>query len=734
MEAQNLKELLTHRLYIPEIQREYVWGAEENIDKLIRFVEDVVNAVNQDEDKNVGFLYSYEVHRRYNKDSKEDPNENLLQVPLYSEHYIIDGQQRFTTLVLLLYVVALREDRLSDFQEILKSTEPTIQFSYNVRPLTEHFFRLLINQNKCLQNVKENIWYTHEFERDMTITSMVNAIAKIDAYLDAKPHFNELYESILKHVKFWYFDVKQTSQGEELYITMNSRGEKLTESEQIKPHLFEKLPKDKVNYYGKLWDNWEEYFFKYRPTDCGDQAIRYVDIAMNNFIRIISELLSLKEQNEIELTEKLSLPVLEKWFNALKRIPADDIFKREIHRLYSTKEDARFFVLKSLLVTAMRQPDDQREYFRVRATMRNNVIRRKVTNHIPLLKFLKNYLFSPLSSFYEFILSGVDSEHVLASNEIQKIRILQDVKSLEIEDLFWEDEHHCIWSGDISAVIEWAMVEDGQFSFILYKQYSEKFKELFKHNENELKSDAHLDLVRRAILTLKFDDYPNYYHSWKNCSFAYEPGDWKQLFTSHKSVFKIFFTQLLNDDADKVMLSMIEKYDIADNYSEFVKEPYAPELLRYCQYKNFQWSNNSIILISREKASGPHANIHAYKYYLRVCANNFEGWQVVNFYPYGDTCVFFNQLKNINQLAIDLYWDQGKDGNKMKIQCFMRDASKLYLGETYLSSLIKNGYTWDTEVQRYSLYIDTPEDEAQSFIVMDEYLKKIMQTISNLAL
>ena len=44
----------------------------------------------------------------------------------------------------------------------------------------------------------------------------------------------------LLDVEFWCYPVEDTSMGEELYITMNSRGKALDNSERLKPLLFEK--------------------------------------------------------------------------------------------------------------------------------------------------------------------------------------------------------------------------------------------------------------------------------------------------------------------------------------------------------------------------------------------------------------------------------------------------------------------------------------------------------------
>ena len=87
MDTYSIGKLLENNiLIIPEIQREYVWG--NNIKVLTSFLNDINDSIEDAGKKNIGFLYSYSVHGK--------------------EHYIIDGQQRLTTIVLLLYVKSLQ--------------------------------------------------------------------------------------------------------------------------------------------------------------------------------------------------------------------------------------------------------------------------------------------------------------------------------------------------------------------------------------------------------------------------------------------------------------------------------------------------------------------------------------------------------------------------------------------------------------------------------------------------
>ena len=89
MNKLNIHSLLTDFSFVvPEIQREYVWGnkTSKNDYVLRQFLIDLNDKVSNGE-TNIGFLYSYK--------SGE-------------EHYLIDGQQRYTTLILLLHYITVK--------------------------------------------------------------------------------------------------------------------------------------------------------------------------------------------------------------------------------------------------------------------------------------------------------------------------------------------------------------------------------------------------------------------------------------------------------------------------------------------------------------------------------------------------------------------------------------------------------------------------------------------------
>ena len=137
IEQYNIKKLFSdYTLFVPEIQRDYVWGATENCQKvMIPFLEALNFNLQGEQNYNIGFLYSY-------TNSPED-------------NYIIDGQQRFTTIVLLLYVLSVREGK--DFNAYIGTNKPIMHFSYNVRPQTEVFMRNLFLSKTIEKNYIVNM-------------------------------------------------------------------------------------------------------------------------------------------------------------------------------------------------------------------------------------------------------------------------------------------------------------------------------------------------------------------------------------------------------------------------------------------------------------------------------------------------------------------------------------------------------------------------------------------------
>jgi len=343
----SIEEILQHyNLIVPEIQREYVWGY--NVHNIVDiFINDIVEgrstkdvgiqskkenlqnmidspdipveakealklAIEQMSDAslamNIGFLYSY--RPGYSTGSKD------------RDLYLIDGQQRFTTLFLLLFYFAIKENRERDFIHLFKInvSNGSLGFDYRVRNLTHHFFVELFTHTRTIEDlldIRNKIWFLNNFSLDVTIRSIIGDNERKSIFQIFEEKFNnseeKYFDYIKSKIKFWHFKTEETSQGEELYITMNSRGQQLADNESIRAKLFDSdIVRENPLEWSEQWENWQDFFWKNRSKTRGFSA----DEGFNEFLRWV-QLLTMFE---------------------IQSLTNDDDFEDKIHYLQSNKK------------------------------------------------------------------------------------------------------------------------------------------------------------------------------------------------------------------------------------------------------------------------------------------------------------------------------------------------------------------------------------------------------------
>lgn len=468
--------------------------------------------------------------------------------------------------------------------------------------------------------MQDQVWFKSEYKGDPTIDSMIGALSTFEEIVKSAQNIS--YKNIMENVFFWYFDVEQTFQGEELYITMNSRGEKLTDSEQIKPRLLRNETTQK-EYYGKKWDEWEEFFYDKKLR--GKRNIAAIDVAMNNIIRIVLELKTLGEHNNIKPVEdadKISLSDIKTYIDALVQLTciSDGKYIHEVERLYGDKSsDANFYVLKALLTEIIKRQTDEYEYERVYQTIKNQVRRNKL-NNLPFLKFLKGYSESTLS-WYSFIDDNQDEicSPIINGHELEKIKICI-TNGKEAEKAIWQEQERSFWNGDIKQLLIWAK-KDGVFNLNEFIRISNNFNLLFDQNEN---AGWTTDNVRQALITRKMPYYP-YDNRW----FGYSSGEWKKIIQANQGEL-LHFINLFDDmDAhqrDEKIASLKQQYvENAENaWAEFVHHDY---LLEYSNKKHIQYRKEYGFECVKNEYAQPHSvkNLH-FEYYLYNHISEIEHW------------------------------------------------------------------------------------------------------------
>jgi len=642
MIEKKIAELLGNYMVVPEIQREYVWGSNKNI------VNQFIDSIKDNKDINVGFLYSYS-------------NGN--------QEYIIDGQQRLTTLVLCLYYASLMQGKYDKFKSLLKVNSPNMSFTYRVRSNTEEFMQCLFNSGLYKEKeIKDSKWYHTCYDADLSISSMIDLLN----YL-ADIKFDVKYDDIL-NIEFWYYPIDETSLGEDLYITMNSRGKTLDNAEKLKPLLFEKSRKELKN-WGKIWDDWEDFFF----TLLNGDDITKINVAMNNLIRIVWELKTCGEHNELkpfEAIKDLNLSDIELFFDALKLIVNSE-FKDKVDLLFGNKKsdesDGNFLILKSLLLVCIKYGEDEKmrnvEMKRVYQLIYNKMYRRGSQKHIPLLTLLKTYHERINGNFYNIALdvcSGDGKDDYFDASDLLMIQIMSDsvkdnISELsEVEKEFWKNQStdvvkcHYIWKGDLSTLINWSS-ENNNFNIETFRKYSSFFDSLFTDF-----SGHEINSLRRAWIVGMKEYSPVKVGSYY--TFCWEWEDWRRSITQHSTDFKLFMDNLIKDkECGKTLNKAMQEY--IDNssdkdYIEFAKDSYLIDFTIESDTCDiyYHWGTEDWWICtdgSRKRHTGFISRHNAY--ILKKFGANYKNNSLSNSKKIGigDWCVWYWATSNNNCIAVE---------------------------------------------------------------------------------
>lgn len=691
MIEKNIKELLGNYMVVPEIQREYVWGSNKNI------VNQFIDSLKENKDINVGFLYSYS-------------NGN--------QEYIIDGQQRLTTLVLCLYYASLKQEMYDDFITLLKVNRSNMSFTYRVRSNTEEFMQNLFNSRLYKEKeIKDSKWYHACYDSDISISSMIDLLN----YL-ADIKFDVKYDDIL-NIEFWYYPIDETSLGEDLYITMNSRGKTLDNAEKLKPLLFKKSRKESCHKnWGKIWDNWEDFFF----TLLNGDDITKINAAMNNLIRIVWELKTCGEHNDlkpIEAIKDFNLSDIEQLFDALKLIVNSE-YKNKVDLLFGNKKsnenDGNFLILKSLLSVCIKHYDDEKmrnvEMKRVYQLIYNKMYRRGSQKHIPLLTLLKTYRESNEGNFYNMALgvcNGAGKDDYFDTSDLLMIQIMSDsikdniLEISAVEEEFWKiqstdvDRCHYIWKGDLSTLINWSS-GNNNFNINEYRKYSYFFDSLFTE-----KSEHEIDLLRRAWIVGMKEYTPVKVGSYH--TFCWEWEDWARSITKNSADFKLFMDNLIKyEEMGKSLDEAMQEYikqGVEKDYIEFARDSYLIDFTinsKTCDIY-YHWGTEDWWICtygSRNRHSGFISLHNAYilRSFGADCNNNslnnskkigIGDWSVWYWAKSNDNCIAVEN--STDRIVIDIRYD-----NKLKKCCFILKSREpqQHIEDKFVKEFIKkeNGY------------------------------------------
>lgn len=221
MEKKRIQEIFNGSTFleIPYFQRSYVW-TEENWK---RFLEDFKEISRGEKDYFLG-TYIMKQILTSSGSSKGDLRS------------VIDGQQRFTTLILFFFVLTKKQNLYGTyFSRIFKSLKGEILLKHNHND--REIFEKIISDEELSEDIKER--YKN------------NNILKAFNFFNQNLNETEFsIDNILEKVYFVPIDLLPDDDEQQIFDTINSLGVRLITSELLKNHLFND---EDIGLYDKTW-------------------------------------------------------------------------------------------------------------------------------------------------------------------------------------------------------------------------------------------------------------------------------------------------------------------------------------------------------------------------------------------------------------------------------------------------------------------------------------------------
>lgn len=253
-----IKDVFSKWYRIPEYQRPYVWGMEQ----ISELLDDINDALEKDEDSQY-FLGSMVLQKN------QTPQEGIT----FEEYDVLDGQQRLTTLFLL---IAVLRDLTSntDVKEacqkfIFQKGNNTLRIPerlrvvFDIREEVKNFIISHVKDTDTTLYITGNRINEYGKDIDTSIKNMILNIVFIKTYLEEKEegYIDKLTTYLLNNVLMIYVSSENLDDAFRLFTVMNNRGVKLRGSDILKASNLSQIEDVNTrNKYALVWEETENYF------------------------------------------------------------------------------------------------------------------------------------------------------------------------------------------------------------------------------------------------------------------------------------------------------------------------------------------------------------------------------------------------------------------------------------------------------------------------------------------
>lgn len=285
---QSLTEIFNQKIFrIPDFQRGYSW--EE--DQLEYFWEDLQNLKN-DKIHYTGLLTVEPINKNDIINVEKWQEDIWLLEKGLSAYYIIDGQQRLTTSIILInqIVQQFKEDEGLNFDtkefwiskflyKAYGTNYKSFIFGYEKDNPSDEFFRTKILQQRSssADKVPEQTLYTANLE-------FCNSFFQKKLNNIEKEQLEDLFKKLVNKLKFNFYEIDEELDVYVTFETMNNRGKSLTNLELLKNRLIylSTLLKDDISIRNRLrkdinesWKTLYEFLGKNKDNRLDDDQFLY---------------------------------------------------------------------------------------------------------------------------------------------------------------------------------------------------------------------------------------------------------------------------------------------------------------------------------------------------------------------------------------------------------------------------------------------------------------------------
>lgn len=566
-----------NQLIIPDLQRDYCWGdtipKNRKTSLAYNFTRDLVAEAETNrsiEEYSYGILYTYEY-----------PTSFL---------YLCDGQQRLTTLYLILGVANCYGDagRMRNLLQ-LRNLQPRLK--YEVRNSTDQFMKDLLYEGflkQCLSDIADVTsanWFRDEYKNDPSIISISCALENICKLVNEK-NAESVGRYLMEKAGFVYINLESNDKveegnyiaireyGEKMYEIVNTCGDPMEKNEHQKSLLLSQLPEHLRKDGTEKWEIWQDFFWQNRAT--GQLS---ADEGFNTFLEWIEE---------IEGNKELTVEMVEGYFKAFFLMVSvqselSGFRKFEIVNLrdeFLANNKPEPVVLYPCLISLF---NTDLVYFDG-AGYRVNFKQVNYDNLFRFVRFFSNVskktdaklestrlakMFDKGVDVVDFLLVDSNVPSVLSDEELLKLGKYRNCKDenerRDLEDRIWRAEDHRYLHGSIRPLLKCMGITStsSDFDIALFSLTYRLF--------DDLVNEENIEKLRLAMLATDFDAFHEGW-SWGNMRYylglSHDEKFWREYIAD--TLFQEIFAQVSKGISLETIIERLQQEQKDENKKKIV--------------------------------------------------------------------------------------------------------------------------------------------------------------------